>query len=69
MSNNSYKPIKKKNNLMLKKNGVNTEMRNIRYIKKVVKGYFDLIRPFTLLAPIIVSMCIMLASFFYNNRT
>ena len=54
---------------MLKKNGVNTEMREIRYIKKVVKGYFDLIRPFTLLAPIIVSMCIMLASFFYNNRT
>jgi len=44
-------------------------MREIRYIKKVVKGYFDLIRPFTLLAPIIVSMCIMLASFFYNNKT
>lgn len=33
-----------------------------------IKGYIDLIRPFTLLAPIIVSICIMIASFFYNGR-
>ena len=38
-------------------------------IKKRIKGYFDLIRPFTLLAPLIVSICIMLASFFYAGRT
>lgn len=36
-------------------------------LKKHVKGYIDLIRPFTLLAPIIVSLCIMIASFFYNG--
>jgi len=38
-------------------------------LKKQIKGYIDLIRPFTLLAPIIVSICIMMASFFYNGRT
>jgi len=38
-------------------------------LKQRVKGYIDLIRPFTLLAPIIVSTCIMIASFFYNGRT
>lgn len=37
--------------------------------KQRIKGYIDLIRPFTLLAPIIVSTCIMIASFFYNGRT
>ena len=42
-------------------------MKTIRF-KKRIKGYFDLIRPFTLLAPIIVSSCIMIASFFYNGR-
>ncbi len=36
-------------------------------LKQRVKGYIDLIRPFTLLAPIIVSSCIMIASFFYNG--
>ena len=36
-------------------------------IKKKVCGYIDLIRPFTLLAPLIVSICIMIASFFYNG--
>ena len=35
--------------------------------KKHMKGYIDLIRPFTLLAPIIVSSCIMIASYFYNG--
>lgn len=38
-------------------------------VKNHIKGYFDLIRPFTLLAPIIVSICIMIASFFYYGRT
>jgi len=38
-------------------------------IKQRVKGLIDLIRPFTLLAPIIVSSCIMFASFFYNEIT
>ena len=33
-----------------------------------IKGYFDLIRPFTLLAPIIVSICIIAASFIYNGN-
>jgi len=35
--------------------------------KKHMKGYIDLIRPFTLLAPIIVSSCIMIASYHYNG--
>lgn len=39
----------------------------IRERKKHMKGYIDLIRPFTLLAPIIVSSCIMIASYFYNG--
>jgi len=38
-------------------------------LKQRTKGYIDLIRPFTLLAPIIVSVCIMIASFFYNGRS
>jgi 4-hydroxybenzoate polyprenyltransferase len=42
-------------------------MKKIRLIKHI-KGYIDLIRPFTLLAPIIVSVCIMIASLFYNSR-
>ena len=37
-------------------------------IRQHIKGYIDLIRPFTLLAPIIVSICIMIASFVYNGR-
>ena len=41
-------------------------MKKLRLIQRF-KGYVDLIRPFTLLAPIIVSTCIMLASFFYNE--
>lgn len=43
-------------------------MKTIR-LKQRVKGYVNLVRPFTLLAPIIVSTCIMVASFFYNGRT
>jgi len=41
-------------------------MKNID-LKQRIKGYIDLIRPFTLLAPIIVSICIMVASFVYNE--
>ena len=35
--------------------------------RNLIKGYIDLIRPFTLLAPIFVSSCIMIASFFQNK--
>ncbi|MDH7517705.1 MAG: UbiA family prenyltransferase [Candidatus Thermoplasmatota archaeon] len=42
---------------------------NIPRLKKRVKGVVDLIRPFTLLAPVIVSTCIMIASFFHNGKT
>ena len=42
---------------------------NIIRLKQRIKGHIDLIRPFTLLAPIIVSICIMIASFFYYGRT
>ena len=38
-------------------------------IKNNIRGFTDLIRPFTLLAPVIVSMCIMLASFVYTKNT
>jgi 4-hydroxybenzoate polyprenyltransferase len=33
------------------------------------KGYIDLLRPFTLLTPFIVSISIMIASFFYNKAS
>jgi len=39
------------------------------HFKKGAFGYIELIRPFTLLAPIIVSMCIMIASFFHSGKT
>jgi len=39
-----------------------------RSFNQQIKGYIDLIRPFTLLAPIIVSLCIMFASFFYSEQ-
>ncbi len=44
-------------------------MRRNAELKQHLKGYIDLIRPFTLLAPVIVSTCIMVASFFHNGRT
>ncbi|RLF29354.1 MAG: 4-hydroxybenzoate polyprenyltransferase [Thermoplasmata archaeon] len=34
-----------------------------------IKGYVDLLRPFTLLAPLIVSSCIMITSLIYNGKT
>jgi 4-hydroxybenzoate polyprenyltransferase len=42
---------------------------NSRYLIDRIKSYIDLIRPFTLLAPIIVSSSIMIASFFYHNNS
>jgi geranylgeranylglycerol-phosphate geranylgeranyltransferase len=37
------------------------------YLYQRFKAYVTLIRPFTLLAPLIVSICIMAASYRYNN--
>ena len=34
-----------------------------------LNGYINLIRPFTLLAPIIVSIAIMISSFYYSGRS
>ncbi len=42
-------------------------MENTHKIKKI-KSYMELFRPFTLLAPLIVSVSIMIASFFYSNH-
>jgi 4-hydroxybenzoate polyprenyltransferase len=39
-----------------------------RFFSKKFRGYFDLLRPFTLLAPFFVSMFIMFASLVYNNK-
>lgn len=36
-------------------------------IKNRTRGFLDLIRPFTLLAPLLISMCIITASYFYND--
>ncbi|KYK24412.1 4-hydroxybenzoate polyprenyltransferase [Thermoplasmatales archaeon SG8-52-4] len=36
--------------------------------KNQIMGYINLIRPFTLLAPIIISLCIMIASLFYYGK-
>lgn len=63
MSNNLYIPIFRKTVVVGEQ-----KMRNTDF-KKRVRGYMELIRPFTLLAPIIVSMCIMVASFFYSGKT
>lgn len=39
-----------------------------RFLSKKFRGYFDLLRPFTLLAPFFVSMFIMFASLVYNDK-
>jgi geranylgeranylglycerol-phosphate geranylgeranyltransferase len=39
-----------------------------RFLSKKFRGYFDLLRPFTLLAPFFVSMFIMFASLVYNDQ-
>ncbi|OYT29122.1 4-hydroxybenzoate polyprenyltransferase [Thermoplasmatales archaeon ex4572_165] len=38
-----------------------------RFLSAHIRGYVDLFRPFTLLAPFIVSMSIIVASLVYNN--
>ncbi|GAH56328.1 unnamed protein product, partial [marine sediment metagenome] len=40
-----------------------------RIFSKHVRGYIDLLRPFTLLAPFIVSMSIIVASLVYSKVT
>jgi len=40
-----------------------------RFFPKRIRGYIDLFRPFTLLAPIVVSMSIMIASLVYTKST
>jgi 4-hydroxybenzoate polyprenyltransferase len=40
-----------------------------RFLSKQARGALDLLRPFTLLAPIIVSMAIMVASLLFTHRT
>jgi len=62
MSNNLYITTNRKPMSLVKK------VRKIVF-KQRIKGYIDLIRPFTLLAPLLVSTCIMIASFFYNGET
>jgi len=41
--------------------------RKTKLLSKHVRGYIDLLRPFTLLAPFIVAMSIIVASLVYNN--
>jgi len=38
-----------------------------RFLSEHIRGYIDLLRPFTLMAPLIVSMSIMVASIIYNG--
>ena len=38
-----------------------------RFFSEHIRGYIDLLRPFTLLPPLIVSMSIIVASLVYNN--
>ena len=40
----------------------------LNILNQKFRGYIELIRPFTLLAPVIVSSCIIIASFFYNSH-
>jgi geranylgeranylglycerol-phosphate geranylgeranyltransferase len=39
----------------------------VKYLPVRIRGYIDLFRPFTLFAPIVVSMAIMVASMIYNK--
>jgi len=41
--------------------------RKKRFFAEHIRGYIDLLRPFTLMAPFIVSMSIMVASLIYSN--
>ncbi|GAG85803.1 unnamed protein product, partial [marine sediment metagenome] len=38
-----------------------------RYVSVHIRGYIDLLRPFTLVAPFVVSMSIIVASLVYNR--
>lgn len=49
--------------LTMKESYIKTKFLSVRF-----RGYFDLIRPFTLAAPLFVSMFIMFASLVYNDR-
>ncbi|MFH1101940.1 MAG: UbiA family prenyltransferase [Methanobacteriota archaeon] len=40
----------------------------VRSKNRNIKGYIDLLRPFTLLAPLCVSSCVMFASLIYNGK-
>jgi geranylgeranylglycerol-phosphate geranylgeranyltransferase len=40
-----------------------------RLMRHKITGYVELLRPFTLLAPLIVSCCVMIASLFYCKTT
>ncbi|MCX6664682.1 MAG: UbiA family prenyltransferase [Euryarchaeota archaeon] len=37
-------------------------------MNQLFRGYVDLLRPFTLLAPLVVSSCVMIASFVYTGK-
>ncbi len=54
----------KKNN----KNNITNSKNNNNKNKHLFKGYIELIRPFTLLAPFFVSLCIMIAGLIFNVR-
>jgi 4-hydroxybenzoate polyprenyltransferase len=40
-----------------------------RFLSEHIRGYIDLLRPFTLMAPLIVSMSVMVASLIYSKAT
>ena len=39
----------------------------MRYLRSKIAGYIELLRPFTLLAPLVVSGCVMVASLVYSG--
>lgn len=41
----------------------------VRILHSKFRAMMELLRPFTLLAPVIVSSCVIITSFFYNNDT
>lgn len=41
----------------------------MNYLTHKLAGYIELLRPFTLLAPLIVSICVMIASLIYTKTT
>jgi len=43
--------------------------RRKRFFSEHIRGYIDLLRPFTLMAPFIVSMSVMVASLIYTNAS